>query len=68
MNQVSNENRQGYAGMNMVLLNTKPRTVTVSKDEWDRLNREAKTNEQAKDLLEQVNRQNKNGYVKINIK
>ena len=68
MNQVSNENRQGYAGMNMVLLNTKPRTVTVSKAEWDRLNREAKTNEQAKDLLEQVNRQSKIGYVKINIK
>ena len=68
MNQAGEENRQGYAGMNMVLLNNKPRTVTVSKSEWDRLNREAKTNEQAKAILERINHQNNNGYVKIKIK
>ena len=68
MNQSGNENRQGYAGMNMVLLNNKTKTVTVSKSEWDRLNREAKTNEQAKAILERINHQNNNGYVKIKIK
>lgn len=68
MNQAGKENRQYYTGMNMVLLNNKPRTVTVSKSEWDRLNREAKTNEQAKAILERINHHNNNGYVKIKIK
>lgn len=68
MNQSDNAYRHGYAGVNMGLLNNKTKTITVSKSEWDRLNREAKTNEQAKAILERINHHNNNGYVKIKIK
>lgn len=70
MNQSANKSNVGYAGIytEPAKSTIKPRTINITRSEWDRLNREAKSNKQAKDLLEQVNRQNKIGYVKINIK